>query len=36
MIPKDTEVDLPQKKLIRKHPVQWVRNRSLQELTLEE
>jgi hypothetical protein len=36
MIPKDTEVDSSRKKLIRKHPVQWVRNKSLQELTLEE
>lgn len=35
MLPKDTEVDVSLKKLIRKHPFQWLRYKTLQELSLD-
>jgi len=36
MLPKDTEIDVLSKKLIRKHPLQWIRDKSLQELSLDD
>ncbi|HAU1644230.1 TPA: hypothetical protein ACYA1C_002833 [Legionella pneumophila] len=36
MLPKDTEIDISSKKLVRKHPWQWIRDKSLQELSLDD
>jgi hypothetical protein len=36
MLPQDTKIDISSKKLVRKHPWQWIRDKSLQELSLNE
>lgn len=35
MIPQDTELDIKSHKLVRKHPIQWIRDNKVQELILD-
>lgn len=35
MIPQDTELDIESHKLVRKHPIEWIRDNKVQELILD-